>query len=309
MWERCVHFHRRLEVDRTGTMEDSSEMNPPLMFGFAEEWQPFQERNREFLTRYVNLRAAFNIAFLRALEDSERIERVVFFMGKACTEDFEEIIVLAANGLGIGAQKILRGLYERAVTMIYLREHPEEVDLFLNYFDVSQYKLIRAMKRLDRENRIPQEQVDQLKARCDEVKKDYEISDCKTCGTTKMNHTWNRLNMVDMAGKVKALSPLIVQAYLGPLGYAHSTVQALLAHVADDPSGGLISLNPGPRRKEADHALYIAHMIVLAVLETQSAFFKLQELSGPVKTCFEDFNVIWARMKSAGTQEAPEQTL
>ena len=108
--------------------------------------------------------------------------------------------------------------------MIYLSEHPEEVDLFLNYGEVSQYKLISAMKRLDRENRIPQEQVDQLKARYEEVKKDYEISDCKTCGTTKMNHTWNRINMVDMAGKVKALSPLIVHAYLGPLGYAHSTV-------------------------------------------------------------------------------------
>lgn len=229
-------------------------------------------------------------------------------MGKACTEDFSEIIVLAANGFGIGSQKLLRGLYERAVTMIYLSEHPEEVDLFLNYGDVSQYKLISAMKRTDGENRIPQDQVDQLKARYEEVKKDYEIPDCKKCGTTRMNHTWNRLDMVAMAGKVKALSGLIVEAYLGPLGYVHSTVQALLAHVAEDPSGCLISLNPGPRHEEADQALHLAHMIVLAVLATQSNFFKLQVLSGLVKTCFEDFDVIWARMESAGTQETPVQT-
>ena len=247
-------------------------MNPPLLLGFPEEWQSFQKRNREFLTRYPNLDAAFHVAFARSVEASELIERVVFVMGKVCTEDFLEIIVLAANGLGIGAQKLLRGLYERAVTMIYLCEHPEEVDLFLNYGEVAQYKLISAMKRMDTEDRIPQEQVDKLKARYNEIKKDYEIPACKKCGTTRMNHTWNKLDMVAMASKVEALSGLIVEAYLGPLGYVHSTVQALLAHVAEDPGGIMISLNPGPRHEEADQALHIAHMIVLAVLETRATF-------------------------------------
>jgi hypothetical protein len=280
-------------------------MNPPSFFGFTEEWQSFRERNSEFLTRYPNLDAAFNIAFASAVATSKPIERVVFVIGHQCREDFVEINILAANGLGSGAQKLLRGLYERAVTMIYLSEHPEEVHLFVNYAEVSLYKLVNAMYRTYGGELVPYERVDKLKKRYDEVKKDYEIPDCKKCGTTRTNYSWNRLDMVAMAGKVEVLSSLIVEAYLNPLGYAHSTMQALLAHVEKDSLGRMMSVKPGALREEADQALHIAHLIILAVLAAQKNFFRLQELSAPLETCFKDFDVIWARFKSAGSQETP----
>jgi hypothetical protein len=170
------------------------------------------------------------------------------------------------------------------------------------------YKLVTALRRTYREDLVPQEQVDEWKKRYDEVKKDYEISDCKKCGTKRMNHTWNKLDMVAMAARTKPLSALIVDAYLGPLGYVHSTVQALLAYVETAPSGTMLSVNPGPRRHEADQALHFAHFIILAVLATQKNFFKVQGLDPLVKTCFEDFEAIWPERGSSSTGETPGAT-
>ena len=48
---------------------------------------------------------------------SEPIDRVLFWLGNVCREDFSEILLLAANGYGIGALKLFRGLYERVVTL------------------------------------------------------------------------------------------------------------------------------------------------------------------------------------------------
>jgi hypothetical protein len=43
-----------------------------------------------------------------------------FDMGHSCPGDFREIAFLGVNGYGRGASKVLRGLYERAVTLAYL---------------------------------------------------------------------------------------------------------------------------------------------------------------------------------------------
>jgi hypothetical protein len=51
-------------------------------------------------------------------------DRTVFVLGRLCMEDFFEIIQLAGNGYGFGALKLVRSLYERAVTMAFLSGQP-----------------------------------------------------------------------------------------------------------------------------------------------------------------------------------------
>ena len=36
-------------------------------------------------------------------------------LGRICVEEFNEILLLAGNGRGVGALKVLRGMFERAV--------------------------------------------------------------------------------------------------------------------------------------------------------------------------------------------------
>jgi hypothetical protein len=46
------------------------------------------------------------------------------------------IVLLATHGYGIGAMKLLRPLYERVVSALYLMDHPDEVRDFADYADI-----------------------------------------------------------------------------------------------------------------------------------------------------------------------------
>ena len=120
-------------------------MDLQYVWGSQDVLREFESRNEKFLSRFANLKATFDKAFVRSFNGSN-VDRVLFFMGRLCLEDFFEILLLSANGYGDGALKILRGLFERAVTLVYLNKHTDEVDDFLNYHHVAQHKLLAAIK-------------------------------------------------------------------------------------------------------------------------------------------------------------------
>jgi hypothetical protein len=273
-------------------------MNPQVTFGFEDQWQEFYQRNEEFLLRLPNLKAACDLSFHRELDDSQLIDRVLFMLGHECEGDFFEILLLAGNGYGIGALKLLRGLYERAVTLVYLSEHPDEVERFLNYFAVSQHKLLEAIRSsYGRDTLADDERTKEQEGFYKKVCDDYRVTACKTCGTTRINHTWNKLDLVAMAHATGGLGKLIVPAYYWPLRHSHPTVSGMLARVEELPSGG-IGFNTEQQPKEADSAVRLAHTILLTVLETQQKHFKLDVLKGPLQTCFKDFEEIRTQDKA-----------
>jgi hypothetical protein len=271
-------------------------MDEQVIFGFQEQWQEFQRRNDKFLSRIPNLTAAFALCFHRELEDSEVIDRVVYMLGRECVEDFFEILLLAGNGYGIGALKLLRGLYERAVTLVYLSEHPDEVDSFYNYFPVWQHKFLEAIRRSYGDTLLPEGVTNEQEQLYRDVRDNYKVTSCENCGTTRINHTWNKLDLVAMAHKTGALGKLIVPAYYVPLSHAHPTARGMVARTEETPSGG-IAFNPDSQPKEADSAVRLAHTIMLVVVETQEKHFALNDLKEPLQTCLKDFNEIWSKEK------------
>ena len=61
-----------------------------------------------------------NKCFGRTCIYENRAEDIVFSMGQKCREDYLEIVFLAVHGFSTGATKLLRSLYERAVTHPYI---------------------------------------------------------------------------------------------------------------------------------------------------------------------------------------------
>src|SRR5262245_29763237 len=106
---------------------------------FIARYAPFIEEDphlRELLTtsfvRNIEDPPADHLAHFESLfEDECLVQRVVFYLGWICIDDFGEITVLAGNGRGIGALKILRGMYERVVTAFYLAKVPAEARNFI----------------------------------------------------------------------------------------------------------------------------------------------------------------------------------
>ena len=140
-----------------------------------------------------------------------------------------EILLLCGNGYGVAALKVLRGMYERVVTSRYLHLHPEETESFLEFHWIQDHKLMQAIKETFGEDALEKQTVAEVEARFQGVKEQerFLVTDCRKCGTKRLNYTWSKLDFVSMAREAGAVGKLIVPGYYIPTRAAHSTVGAI----------------------------------------------------------------------------------
>jgi hypothetical protein len=121
------------------------------------------------------------------------------------------------------------------------------------------------------------------------------ITACKACGTTRLNHTWNKLDVVSMTKNAGWPWKHLIEGYQRPMSFTHSTVHSMLARMAETPEGGMV-INPDLQPEEADSALRTAHLLLLHVLQDQCKHFNLTELDTLRRKCTADYAAIWPRM-------------
>jgi hypothetical protein len=262
-------------------------------FGFQAEWRDFEKRNPLFLDKFDALVETFKETFPEeSLE--EPIDKFVRIYGRVCVEDFFEILLCAANGNGIAGQKLLRGLYERAVTVEYIHEHPDELEAFYDFHAVAQHKLKVAIERTMGKATFSQEMAQKIESDYNAVKSRFQVPDCETCGSTRPNHTWNRLDFVSMAGKT-SLGLLIVPGYYVPLREAHATVASMLSRMVARPDGGA-DIASDAQRRDADIALRVSHNVMLCVLKVEKDHFPRLNLQAQYDARLQDFMDIWQKV-------------
>jgi hypothetical protein len=98
---------------------------------------------------------------------------------------------LAANGYGIGAQKLLRGLFERALALEYIRQNPEKAEKFVRFAAIQEYKASKAAVEvvgIEQFNAAmpPENQFEEQEKRHQAIKGEFEQTDCKKCKTKKL---------------------------------------------------------------------------------------------------------------------------
>ena len=276
-----------------------------VLFGDPREWEQFERRNPQFVSRIRTLVRTIKIAF-KPLTVSEPVDKILFHLVRLCVEDFSEILLLCGNGYGIGAEKLLRGMYERAVTATYLHHHPEEADNFLAYHKIADHRLMNAVIATPSDPFSP-EQKRKIEDDFRQVKPRFMIPDCKKCGTQRLNHTWTALDFVTMAKNSGGLGKLLVPAYYMGMREGHSTVGAIFSRLDADAAGtdeGLV-FDGGSQPERADTALLTAHKIVLIVLELHKDHFQLKALEEPLQTCISDLLAIWDK---SGDKENSQRT-
>jgi len=267
-------------------------MDTITRFGFPEEWERFSERNQAFLDLFPRLQAAFEKHLIRTAADTDVADRVILLLGRLCLEDFMEVMLLAGNGYGIGALKIVRGLYERAVALSYLVEHPDKSEDFLDYARVEQFKAVSAWVEANPGDEAGMEQLKKARSRYHEVK-------------AKFGKTWSGMDFVSMARTTGPLGKLLVEAYYQPLAHAHGTAQALMARLEHSEERGFGFVGD-PQIKEADEALKLAHKIMIYVLGSQLDHFQPGGLDSIIQICLDDFVTIWRTPDASG--EAEDET-
>ncbi len=87
------------------------------IYGFSNEVAAFEQRHPNFNAKLSNLYRAINLAFVRTQDVNSLADRFFFFFGAILAEDFNEVLLVAVNGYGAAARKLLRTMYEFTVTL------------------------------------------------------------------------------------------------------------------------------------------------------------------------------------------------
>lgn len=132
------------------------------------------------------------------MESEHPHERLAFMLGRHVPEDFNEIFILVAKGYGIGSLKLLRPMYERVVTMLYLMRNPEKAEDFIDWHLIDKQKMLNLLKAEGDEptNYLTLEEAEQIKADYERVKHWFP----------KKQHSWTKLDLRSMARKVASRS-------------------------------------------------------------------------------------------------------
>lgn len=257
----------------------------------GDEVDDFRRRNAGFLSLVDHLQESVNRAFSRRFRAATVSDEVVFFLSRVCVDDFQEILILLSNGHGIGGQKLLRGMYERAVTGHYLALHPEKAQDFLDFHWVALHKLRAAIERTWGSESLLHEMKDEIEEEFSRVRERFMVTHCNTCGSQKLNFSWSKTDFVSMAHEIESLRSYIVPAYYLPLAHTHSTAQTFLRRLRDED--GAIAYDGSSQRDEADRTLMTSHSLLIEVLELQQSHFKVPGLDVMVKERRSEFFSLW----------------
>jgi hypothetical protein len=264
-------------------------------FGDTEKSRAFLSRSPQFPAALEKVMIAANKCLARAEPPSEKlVEHICFWLGHTCRHDFIEILFIAINGYGGGATKLLRSLYERAVTIDYIIQNPEKVGRFTRFAALQEHRAIEAALRTG----LTEVQIDaeasagntvaEIRTRFEQHKAEFKASECKVCGV-KTPASWD----VDFSSMVRKVGDPYNKLFLlcnnGPNFLIHATLAS--ASQRDDA------------REEADAqaAIMVATELFLSVLSSLNTLLGLK-LDADIDSCITELRAAQEREVLRGTK-------
>jgi Family of unknown function (DUF5677) len=271
-----------------------------MSIGNLKEQQRLRDKYPTLLKYYSVLEQTLDKCFERDLGPASKIDRVVFGLGIICAEDFQQAFVLCANGFGIGALQIVRGMYERQVTAAYLAKFPDEVDKFLAYHHVHRHKDLIHLKEMYGQERVnemvPPARQAEIQGSYESVRDDFMTTKCEVCKTKRPMLSWTKYDTGILAKKGdQDLAASYYVNYYRPTLLSHSTVTSLMARLIDEGRGNL-AFDVEGQRKHVTEALLCAHTLVINVVDLQNKHFKLG-MNDEVEARFTEYIECWDHLR------------
>jgi len=246
-----------------------------------EELQHCKARHPHLNDALVRLQTTLQQALCRELQvtpDKRASEIAVFGLAHQAADDLYDVVLLGTHGYGIGAQKLIRPLYERVVSALYLIEHPDEVQDFNDYADIDAWHVITNAKRVgvDPASIMGQERYDQV----EKAYKDAEARFTRS-GSKSARPSWAQKDLAQRAAEVKVvgiggesvgLDKLYSACGFWPTMLLHTTNVSLEARLTPTATGGR-AFTHEPTRADADAALKCAHDLIVLLLHKCNEFF------------------------------------
>ncbi len=266
-------------------------------FGETEEANAFFDRNPSFVPFFEKLTATANKCFGRRATFKNHLEDVIFSQGHTCRDDHSEVVFLAVNGYANGAGKILRGLYERAVTLAYIGDSNERARRFFRYSGIQAHRSMEAALKLFTEEEFEKVAgsgtIARMREWYKEVKPEYQTTLCKKCRTTRTQSSWD----IDFASMVHKVGDPYRMYFLN--GYAMPTLQIHATMTSGfDGRDQEDAASIQNRRRECDITLYTATCLFILVLRMQSKIFSLG-LDAELDACEKELEPWEAQLQAA----------
>ena len=212
-------------------------------------WEQFRNLNALFVKNanelYRGIRQLLQGIRIKVPEDN-----TIYCLAAASLRDFDEILVLAGHGFGIGASKILRGLYERTVILSYLSEHVDEVNLWIDYSNVNWSKLMREGEvAAGKADWLHPDDVEAITRRFEDTKSKFTQHNRRG-----VRPNWTQKSVPQLATEVsEELRRLYFNGFLSPTLFVHPTFVGL-AMQFEFIATGVITVN----RKIEDEEITVA---------------------------------------------------
>jgi hypothetical protein len=266
-------------------------------FGNPEAQKDFSRRHQAFIKLYPKIRDLQDKAVAGTRMETMD-DKVLYFLARQVFEDFDEILLLCGNGYSTGALKILRGMFERAVTACYLQKFPEEIDAYHKFFYIRQRKETLIIKEVY-PNATSDEKMKEIEAEYKEVKPMFQIpvcevckyEECKPCKKTSDNFSWNRKGIVQLARDGGHFDSVIYVGYYVPMHETHSTERAMVNRVQSTGEHTWRYIE-GAKPEMDTKTLLVAHYLLIRALDVLDNRFNIG-MEDAISEGWEDYKKIW----------------
>lgn len=205
--------------------------------------------------------------------DSE-VNNILFLLFGASWREFEEILVLALNGYGSGAMKLVRALYERTVTTQYLMKHPDKVKQFKAFTHVHWHKLLIDADETGIGVELPKERREEIETNFVAVQDQFTEVTCKPCNKTRLQGSWTKKPVPSQARELhEQLGHICFQSYLMPTFFLHTTDWGITKQMKAHPDGKRELHNEGSESYYAHRAIIFGATLMTHLADAVSSFY------------------------------------
>lgn len=262
---------------KAGSMPDEI-----VSFGFEDFWPQASKEYADVFHTIARLLAVVNEA-LDAAEKKPRelLDISVIALVRMTGFAMNDVMLLCGNGSGIGAMKIVRGMFETSTLAEYLRQNPNEVADYVDFGAVLAWRRLHTLKGEKRNSMTP-EQVKQLEDEYDSVKARFT-----TNGKVRYNWTTKKLwKMAQELGRSESYDLVYGLA----CSLHHANFEGLMGY--HEMKDGKLEMTGPPSFAWTGAALVAAHENLWRALKTFNDGCKLG-FDAQVESTSAEFNKLW----------------
>ena len=226
--------------------------------GYPDFWPIVLEKHKKFFVVTQNLGPTIDDLF--SVAHTEPFHKVARHLAKMVANSVGAVLLLGMNGYGVDAIKIARTMFESAVTLAYLRKHPDEFD---DYFD---FHFIVGMKRHRYMEKHAPQRIKQLTPEAiDSIKNGYARVVSRFTVNGKVRGRWSKRPFSQLCADV-GLEEHYLSFYALASDITHTNISGVMAQ--SNPEPGVLDVDLAPSQRFLGMAFTIAHgMFVRAVSE------------------------------------------